>query len=166
MSTALATVSVGVLNATYVPLGATKLARALALVFDGRAVIEEEDPSRRIRSKGRDVPMPLVIRLLTALKVPFTVSEQFFSKRGVLQRDKYKCGYCLGPATTHDHIVPRSKGGPDSWENAISACTKCNGKKADRTPEEAGMPLLFKPTIPTRIYLRSEKKPRKKNKKR
>jgi 5-methylcytosine-specific restriction endonuclease McrA len=152
------------MNATYELLGAAKLSRALALVIEGRAVIEKYDDTRMVRSMGIDFPLPKVIRLLKALKVPFYISEEYFSRKGLLERDKHRCGYCGGRATTHDHIVPKSQGGRDEWMNAIAACTKCNSRKANRTPQEAGMPLLFEPTIPTKIYLRGEKKPRKKNK--
>lgn len=110
------------------------------------------------------IPFPTVIRLLNAIKVPFYVAEEYFSRKGVLERDGRKCGYCLAPATTWDHIVPSSRGGADSWLNSIAACLKCNSKKANRTPEEAGMPLLFQPTVPTKMYLNSGKKPNKRKK--
>lgn len=158
-------IRVDVINADYGLLGAAKLSRALALVIDGRAVIEKQDATRVVRSMGVDFPLPLVIRLLTARKVDFYIAEEYFSARGLLERDKNKCGYCGGHATTHDHIVPKSKGGADAWMNAIAACTKCNNRKGDRTPQEAGMPLLFEPHIPTKIYLRSDKKSRRKAKK-
>lgn len=165
MSSVSATAYVGVLNATYAPLGPTKLARALALVIDGRAVIQEADESQYIRSVGGvKIPLPKVIRLLNAIKVPFYVAEEYFSRRGVLERDGRKCGYCLAPATTWDHIQPSSRGGADSWMNSIAACLRCNSKKANRTPEEAGMPLLFQPTVPTKMYLNSGKKPNKRRK--
>lgn len=162
-----ATISVNVLNSSYMPLGVTQLKRALALVIKGDAVIEESDDSRIVRSIGGvNLPFPKVIRLLRFVNVPFTYSEQYFSKRGVLERDSFKCGYCGKAATTHDHILPKSRGGADTWMNAISACVKCNGKKADRTPEEARMPLLFQPTIPMKIYLKSDTPRRKSKKKR
>lgn len=161
---------VEVLNASFEALGATKMDRAISLVLRGDAEIVESDESRIVRSMGHNLPFPKVIRLLRYVKVPFTYAEEFFSRAGVLRRDKHTCGYCGkkaadGLTMTHDHIVPRSKGGPDSWMNAITACTKCNSKKADRTPEEAGMPLLFQPSIPMRIYFRSDKKPRQSKKK-
>jgi len=155
-------IRVDVMNATYEPLGAAKLSRALALVIEGRAVIVESDDTRMVRSMGVDFPLPKVIRLLSALKVPFYTAEVYFSREGLLERDRRKCGYCGGLANTHDHILPRSRGGRDEWMNAIAACGRCNNRKGDRTPEEAGMPLLFKPTIPMRVYLRSDKKPRRK----
>jgi 5-methylcytosine-specific restriction endonuclease McrA len=65
--------------------------------------------------------------------------------RGILERDKYVCQYC-GPdgnkATTIDHVLPKSRGGGSNPGNLVAACFKCNQKKGDRTPDEAGMPLI------------------------
>lgn len=50
---------------------------------------------------------------------------------------------------TVDHIIPKSRGGLDTWENLITACFRCNNKKGDRTPAEAKMPLLSTPVKPS-----------------
>jgi 5-methylcytosine-specific restriction endonuclease McrA len=71
------------------------------------------------------------------------------SMTAVLRRDKNTCGYCGDFATTVDHVLPRSRGGPNSWANLIAACLTCNQLKADATPEEAGMALLWQPRVPT-----------------
>lgn len=168
MIATIATASVQVLNATYMPLGATHLGRAMALVSSGRAVVEEQDDTRIIRSGGGiSIPFPKVIRLLTYLHVPFDITEEFWSLKGVIKRDKGICAYCEGKATTVDHIEPKSRfrdgGNANTWLNTIAACQPCNGKKANRNPKEANMPLRFEPTVPTKVYLRSGKKPRKKN---
>ena len=52
-------------------------------------------------------------------------------------------------ATTVDHVVPRSRGGADSWLNTVASCAEDNHRKADRTPEQAGMPLLYQPFVPS-----------------
>lgn len=163
------TATVSVLNASYEALGSTKLNRAMNLVVHGKAEIVEADESRIVRSMGQTFSFPKVIRLLKYVHVPFTYSEEYFSRNGVLRRDNFTCGYCgktaaeKGVVLTHDHILPRSRGGRDEWMNAITACQKCNSLKADKTPEEANMTLLFEPTIPMRIYFRSGK-PRQKRK--
>ncbi|PCC45845.1 hypothetical protein CIK64_14060 [Brevibacterium aurantiacum] len=72
-----------------------------------------------------------------------------YSRRALAIRDRGRCGYCGGLGDTMDHIMPKSRGGPASWTNAVLACRACNGRKADRTPEEAGMPLLVAPYAPT-----------------
>lgn len=161
--------NVAVWNASFEPLGNTKLGRAMALVTEGRAVIEEEDESRKIRTAGGLLlPYPKVIRLVNYLRVPVVFSEEFWSKSGVLRRDNNRCGYCgkSSKKMSIDHITPRSTFEPrtdaDTWLNTISSCTPCNGAKADRTPEQAGMFLMFDPHIPMRMYLKSGKKPSKK----
>ena len=69
-------------------------------------------------------------------------------------RDRYTCAYCgvrLAPdSLEREHIIPYSKGGKDSWTNVVTACRPCNQRKADRTPEQARMPLLYVPYVPSR----------------
>lgn len=168
----IATLQVRVINASYEELSPTTLANAIKLVeVQGRAVVVEADEDRMfVTAKGTPFLIPKVIRMLEMLKVPFHYGEEVFSKAGVIRRDNNTCGYCgktssQGAVLTHDHILPKSRGGADSWLNAITACQKCNSKKADMTPEEARMPLLFPPRTPMRIYLKSEK-PRRSKKKR
>lgn len=148
-----ATVVVNVLNATYQPLGATKLKRAMALVLRGDAVIEEADENRVLRHAGGTFPWPLVVRLLRYIKVPVQYGDATWAKSGVLKRDGYQCVYCGNKATTVDHILPKSKGGRDTWMNTAAACLECNFHKADRTPKEAGMVLHIEPYVPQRIFL-------------
>lgn len=152
-----ATVKVGVLNASYEPMTPTDISRAVSLLERGSAVIEEEDPDRRLNHKYGSFPWPLTIRLLQYRKVPIRYSPQPWSKTGVLKRDSHECAYCTKrKATTIDHIVPQDQGGPNTWENTIAACQPCNGKKRNRTPEEAHMPLRFHPTVPMRYHISSK----------
>jgi 5-methylcytosine-specific restriction endonuclease McrA len=83
-----------------------------------------------------------------------------FNNRMLFRRDNYQCMYCgtkhVQMDLTRDHILPRSKGGRDIWENVVAACHRCNHFKADRTPEEAGMELLavpFRPNIFESMFL-------------
>lgn len=71
-----------------------------------------------------------------------------FSKANLMERDRFKCGYCRKRATTMDHVVPRCQGGLSEWTNCIAACRKCNSDKGGRTPEQAGMRLLWEPFTP------------------
>lgn len=166
----IASYQVKVLNASYQELGPTTLDRAMMLVeIQGRAEVVEYDENRIIRTiSGIEFFLPKIIRLLNMVKVPFSYAEEHFSRDGVIRRDNGTCGYCGKKGTpdkmTWDHILPRSRGGSDAWLNAITACQPCNGRKADRTPEEADMKLLWEPTVPKRIYFRSDKPRRKKNK--
>jgi len=89
-----------------------------------------------------------------------------WSKRGVLLRDLWTCAYCGLQADdfrggrsakrnyfTVDHIIPRARGGPNTWGNTVCACQECNRRKANRTPHEAGMKLLWEPKTPRTNYL-------------
>ena len=77
------------------------------------------------------------------------------SKELLFGRDRYTCAYCghtfKEKDLTMEHITPKSKGGKDSWMNLVAACRSCNGRKEDRTPEEARMPLLYVPYVPNRF---------------
>lgn len=162
--TATLTGTVEVLNGSYASLGPTSIKRAIALVARGDAVISEFDPNRAplTSAEGLGFPWPLVIRLLKTINVPFYVGPAHYSKAGVRKRDGGKCAYCGGPGETVDHIFPQARGGADEWMNTITACTRCNGKKGNRTPEEANMPLMFTPSIPQRVYLTGGKRHKRK----
>jgi hypothetical protein len=158
-----AAMAVNVINATYEPLGQTRLSRAIALVMNGQAVVEEADPHIAIRHKHGELPLPKMIRLLHFVKVPIQYGPKGWSKAGVLERDEWKCAYCRkrgkNIVTTVDHIMPQSRGGRDTWENAVACCTACNFKKANRTPEEANMTLTITPTVPMKIYISGKARP-------
>lgn len=137
-----------VLNASFEPLSTVTLNRAVVLVLQDKAVVEHAHPQLRVRAAEVEVPVPRVIRLCRYVRVPFRRHAPW-SRRGVLVRDQHRCAYCGGRATTVDHVLPRSQGGADSWLNTVASCAEDNHRKADRTPEEAGMPLLRKPFVPS-----------------
>lgn len=136
-----------VLNASFEPLSTVSLSRAVVLVLQDKAVVEHAHPELRVRAAAVELPVPRVIRLCRYVRVPFEQAP--WSRRGVLVRDQHRCAYCGGRATTVDHVVPRSQGGADNWLNTVASCAQDNHRKADRTPEEAGMPLLREPFVPT-----------------
>jgi 5-methylcytosine-specific restriction endonuclease McrA len=157
-----------VLNATYEPISTTRLSRAMTMLLNGVAVVEEAEPGKFIRHAAGSIPLPRVLRLVKYVKVAVAHRPAGWSKRGVLARDGHACGYCGKRATTVDHIVPRSRGGAHVvsihgvravWLNTVACCgvvgrtNGCNGKKADRTPDEAGMTLYVRPYQPTRAEL-------------
>lgn len=76
------------------------------------------------------------------------------SNRELFRRDRHVCAYCgeqlPGAKLTRDHILPVSQGGRDTWMNVVTACRHCNQKKSGRTPEEAGMELLYAPYVPNK----------------
>ncbi|MFI9050014.1 HNH endonuclease [Streptomyces sp. NPDC053427] len=137
-----------VLNASFEPLSTVSLRRAVVLVMQDKAVVENAHPGLRIRAASVDVPVPRVIRLSRYVRVPFR-RRAAWSRRGVLVRDQHRCAYCGRRATTVDHVVPRAQGGADTWLNTVASCAEDNHRKADRTPEQAGMRLLRRPFEPT-----------------
>ncbi|MBN9214814.1 MAG: HNH endonuclease [Microbacterium sp.] len=141
--------SVVVLNASFEPLGLVPLSRAVVFLARERATIVDAIPGRVIRSAQAEFPFPRVVQLREMVRVPYRWGTVAWTRRGVLVRDGHECAFCGKRATTIDHITPRSRGGRDEWMNTISACLRCNGAKAARTPEEAGMPLRFQPRIVT-----------------
>ncbi len=134
------------LNATFEPLCAVTVKRAIVLIFKGKAELLEKDGGS-IRSQRITFPVPSVIRLLYYVKVPY-YGRRNLSRRAVFARDGWVCQYCGAPAETVDHIVPRCRGGDHTWENVVAACRRCNGKKRDKLPSEAGLDLRKKPGIP------------------
>ncbi|MFM5887490.1 MAG: HNH endonuclease [Dolichospermum sp.] len=133
-----------VLNASYEPLNITSWRRATVLLMKGKA--------ERLEYNGKflytDFPQPTVIRLRHYVRVPYM--EVPLTRRNILHRDGHTCQYCgyTGDKLTLDHVIPRSRGGGDTWENIVAACVCCNVKKGNRTPQEARMPLRHLPRQP------------------
>ncbi|MFD6420275.1 HNH endonuclease [Streptomyces sp. NPDC060194] len=137
-----------VLNASFEPLSTVTMNRAVVLVLTDKAVVEQAHPGLRVRAAAVELPVPQVIRLCRYVRVPFRRRAPW-SRRGVLVRDRHRCAYCGRRATTVDHVVPRAQGGGDTWLNTVASCAEDNHRKAARTPEQAGMPLLRQPFEPT-----------------
>jgi 5-methylcytosine-specific restriction endonuclease McrA len=133
-----------VLNASYEPLNITSWRRAVVLLIKDKAE-SLEDMGKFVYS---DIPLPTVIRLRQYVRVPY--AEIALTRKNLLHRDGHSCQYCGfdGDALTLDHVMPRSRGGQDSWENIVVACMRCNVNKGNRTPKEAGMPLRKTPHKP------------------
>jgi 5-methylcytosine-specific restriction endonuclease McrA len=134
-------------NACTTPLRWVPWQRAVCAVVSDEAEILVSDPDRQVRSAYLSIPFPLEIQLHAYVYVPYVGAGgdpvRKAARRAILTRDKSRCGYCGGHADTIDHIFPRSRGGQDTWDNLISACMPCNQRKRDRTPDEAGMRLLW-----------------------
>jgi 5-methylcytosine-specific restriction endonuclease McrA len=120
-------------------------------MYLGKAVLVLDNKRKKLRTVNRAFPWPSIIRLSYFVRVPY--KRVVLTRKNILRRDSYKCAYCgrSDLPLTIDHIVPRAKGGNDSWENLICACTICNNKKGDRTPLEASMELLYRPFKPSHI---------------
>lgn len=151
-----------VLNANYEPLRPTTARRALMLFLKGKAEIVEEHDDVAVETEADIFPLPLQIRLLNMVKVPLASRQKaILNNRNLFIRDGNCCQYCGRHKAelsnkefmTRDHVQPRAKGGLDVWNNVVTACSKCNNKKADYDLGDIGMALLKKPTAPTVLEL-------------
>lgn len=140
------------LNVDYTPMETITWQRAVTLLVLGEAEAVISDPVEVVRSKSLSMPLPRTIRLLRYVHVEYRVvvidEHSQATLAQILRRDKNKCGYCGEFAATVDHIFPQSRGGTNTWGNLIAACFDCNQMKADKTPEEAKMRLLWPPKVP------------------
>ena len=145
-SPSLATRRALVLNATFEPLGIVSSRRAVLLVLDTKAELLHAT-ERVFRAERVSVPEPSVVRLVRYVKVPHNYRVAV-NRRTVFARDGGRCQYCGASAENLDHVIPRSKGGPHTWENVVAACRPCNTRKEDRLHHEAGMELRSIPAAP------------------
>src|SRR4029077_537697 len=144
-------VDVLVLNATYEALNVTSLQRAVKLVFAGKAEVLHNH-EKLLRAATSELGMPPILPMLYPTRRPR--QQVALTKKNVLLRDDYRCQYCGGKGEgqmTVDHVVPRSAGGPSTWENLVCACLICNNRKNNRTPQDANLHLLRKPRTPKYI---------------
>ncbi len=136
-----------VLNLNYVPINVSTVRRAVVLVDKGKAELLENHRGQ-LHTVTSIIDVPSIIRLVYLVKKPFLPRK--LSKKEVFLRDRFTCQYC-GKKTqdlTLDHVVPRRQHGTHTWENVVAACTRCNLRKAGRTPVEASMALQNQPRAP------------------
>ena len=134
------------LNATFEPLGIVSSRRAVLLVLGTKAEMIHST-ERVFRAERVSVPEPSVVRLVRYVKIPYDCRVAV-NRRTVFARDGATCQYCGASAENIDHVIPRSKGGPHTWENVVAACRRCNTRKEDYLPHEAGMVLRSTPAAP------------------
>lgn len=149
MSAATATL---LLDQSYQALGTISWQRAVTLLSLGKVEVVEEYNNRILRSRTWVLKMPAVVRLISAFRRNKKEGVKF-SRQNILARDGWKCQYCgvsLDTKTvTYDHVIPKSKGGKTCWENIVSSCAECNGKKSNLLLSETDMALGKKPKKPT-----------------
>jgi 5-methylcytosine-specific restriction endonuclease McrA len=139
-----------VLNQDYQPLSICSVQRSVKLLFLEKAELLHDDPEKVIRTVNDEYSYPSVIRLRRYINLPY--AKIVLSRRNIMKRDQHTCQYCGTKSDlTLDHVLPRSRGGEDSWENLVTACNQCNVKKGNRTPDEARMPLDIEPYRPVHI---------------
>jgi 5-methylcytosine-specific restriction endonuclease McrA len=137
-----------VLNATYEPINVCTVRRAVVLLLKDKAELVERS-SWELHSERSTMARPMVIRLVHYVKVPHDTHRRKITRRAVFARDGWTCQYCGARSNlTVDHVIPRSKGGPSSWENIVASCAPCNRRKGDMTPVQANMHPAREPRAP------------------
>lgn len=155
-----------VLNRSWVPITLTTVRRAVVLLAMGaaRAVHPatyevadwngwiERGPQDGERLRGVDFHLPVPEVIVLSGYNGYPDRKVAFTRRNVYRRDNYRCVYCGVDAPqaklTIDHVIPRARGGGNSWENCVTACMGCNSHKADRLPQDIGYRLARKPAPP------------------
>ncbi len=160
-----------VLNRLWQAVNICTVRRALALLFEGQAQVvfggpagdyqtfsfsqwrnfsEQEPHAESIHTISFRIRIPRVILLGVFDRMP--KKEVKFTRHNIFERDQNTCQYC-GKVFERkdlnlDHVIPRERGGPTTWENIVCSCVPCNTRKANRTPSQAGLHLVRKPKRP------------------
>ena len=136
-----------VLNSDYTPINVTTVTRGFVLVSKGKAEILKSGENPIITGYQTFV-RPVIIRLLNYVR--YRVKNLKINRNRIFKRDNHQCVYCGSKRNlTIDHVVPKSKGGNNTWTNLVTCCSPCNRKKGDKTPEQANMKLQIRPYEPT-----------------
>lgn len=135
-----------ILNASYQAIHVATWEDTMCLFLSGKAEVISYYDDIDIRSVSETYKLPSIIRV--NCKKKFIREFVSLNRHSLFKRDKYRCAYCgyffTKKQLTIDHIQPISKNGDKkTWENLVTACGKCNHKKADNNPEEARMPLIY-----------------------
>ena len=144
-----------VLNASYEPINVCTVRRATVLILKERAEVIEH-ASWSLHAESFTMARPVVIRLVTYVKVPRDAHSRKITRRAVFARDGWSCQYCgtKHGTLTVDHVIPRSKGGGSTWDNIVTCCAPCNRRKGDRLPKQADMhPRVVPKPPPATIFV-------------
>ena len=137
-----------ILNQDFSAIAVCSVHKAFLLVYLDKAEMVSKTDQAFLRTISTTYPVPSVIRLQRYVRVPYYGIA--LSRHNVMKRDAFQCGYCGSTKNlTLDHLLPRSRGGETVWQNLVTACSRCNSRKGDRTPEEAGLKLKRQPSRPS-----------------
>ncbi len=142
--------TVEVYNADYRALSTVPWQEAIRLLLRKAAyIVDVRHPAVHIHSPSVTVELPMSVALREYIHIPYRPRHDTrVTREEILRRDRNTCVYCGRRADTIDHVLPRCRGGGDTWFNLAAACQECNGRKDDRTPTEAGMVMLWEPFEP------------------
>lgn len=131
-----------ILNSNYTHLTVVSWKRGIKLLMQGKVhPLDFYDDFEVLTTSGEAYQIPKTIVLKKYVKLPDRMYRP--NRRNIFLRDNYTCVYCEKQLNTEelsiDHILPKSRGGKETWENLVTSCKTCNCSKGDRTPEEAGL---------------------------
>lgn len=148
------------LNSDYSPLHFISDFEAITLFYKQRAEVVEgmsgklSEWDEVFSSPSTSIRVPATMRLFKHVKKKWKPPR--FRKKVLFNRDDWSCQFCgvklTWESVTIDHVVPSSRGGGTTWLNCVTACRSCNRRKANRTPEEAGMKLRKQPAVPSSLH--------------
>ena len=137
-----------VLNATFEPINVCTVRRAVVLLLKEKAEVIEHG-ELQLHSATSTMTRPVVIRLVSYVRIPRDTHRRKITRRAVFARDDWTCQYCGSRSNlTVDHVIPRSKGGSSSWDNIVASCAPCNRRKGDQLARHVGMRLSREPRMP------------------
>lgn len=144
------------LNASEEVISVIDWIKAIHMLFTGKAMKPYNyEKYYEIKTTSGVYQLPTAIVLLEYVHIPYTNCP--VSRRNIIKRDKGICQYCgkhLGKKEyTVDHVIPRSRGGKNTWDNLVASCRKCNFKKSNKLLSETNMTLLKEPKQPSRDFI-------------
>ena len=140
------------LNYDYTFLNKVSLKKALLYMAKEKVTVEKHSDDEVVRSFSEEFKTPIVIRLVYMIKHIYKRAV-VWTKRNVMVRDNFTCVYCPENRKSKlniDHVIPRAKGGKNTFENTVCSCKKCNSYKGDMSLSEAGMYFVNRDFIPYR----------------
>jgi len=137
-----------ILNTAYLPIGVLSAERAFVNIFKGSLALVESYEDKVFRSINADYPVPSIARTLRTVTRPYVALP--LTRENIYKRDEYTCQYCgsrVFDRPTLDHVVPKSKGGQNTWKNMVTCCFSCNNAKGDSLLEDLGwdLPKTYRP---------------------
>ena len=140
-----------VLNQSYEPLMVINAKRAIILVLKDKVELLEKY-KESIRSVRMIFDLPSVIRLNFYVRLKY--KDIILTRKNIFKRDQYCCQYCSKNKNllTIDHVIPKNRGGQDSWENLVTACSRCNTRKGNHLLKDLSMKLQKVPRKPSKIF--------------
>lgn len=140
-----------VLNLDHYPIAVVPVQKAMVLLLLEKADLLSSYAQLEIRTVTRSFAYPAVIRLAKYKQIPY--KGVLLNRANLFRRDRGQCQYCGSTKQlTIDHVIPRSKGGKTSWTNLVTACSRCNVGKGDKSLEQAGLMLKVAPFVPSLSY--------------